>query len=138
VVTLVENAEYLVDVGTLHRVLLSDPRASEAEDDDRLYARSAPMPCSVSVVRLLESGRVGMRIVERGVGETRSCGSGALSAFVVLHARSGAGSVIVANESEMIVEFHSGESLVVSLDEERNTYRVRGHASFVESRTLEL
>jgi diaminopimelate epimerase len=138
VVTLVENAEYLVDVGTLHRVLLSDSRTSEADDDDRLFSCSSPMPCSVSVVRLLESGRVGMRIIERGVGETRSCGSGALSAFLVLQARRGAGSVVAPHQSEVTVEFRSGESLVVSLDEGRNTYRVCGPAEFIESRTLNL
>jgi diaminopimelate epimerase len=45
---------------------------------------SAPQGTNVEFVRLLGPGHIAMRVYERGVGETRSCGTGAAAAAMAI------------------------------------------------------
>ncbi len=76
-----------VDVGNPHAVVLVDDLASPGA------LRSAPpvrpmhaFPAGVNVefARILEPGHAAMRVHERGVGETQSCGTGACAVFAVV------------------------------------------------------
>jgi diaminopimelate epimerase len=42
---------------------------------------------NVGFARVTDRGNVALRVLERGVGETAACGTGACAAFAVLHAR---------------------------------------------------
>jgi diaminopimelate epimerase len=53
-------------------------------------ASAYPDGVNVEFVRSLAPGHVRMRVHERGVGETRSCGTGACAAAVAVMAASGA------------------------------------------------
>ena len=68
-----------IDVGNPHAVVFVEDLAAIGD------LKSAPMvkpettyPDSVNIefVRFLEDGQIGMRVFERGVGETQSCGTG--------------------------------------------------------------
>ena len=92
-----------VDLGNPHTVLaLADERELEAADLTRAPG-VVPVPPSGTNVELVvplgEStmpdgevvGRVRMRVHERGVGETRSCGTGACAAALAVRTWAGAG-----------------------------------------------
>lgn len=76
------SQEYLslnIDVGNPHAVVFVEDLAAIGD------LKSAPMvkpettyPDGVNIefVRFLEDGQIGMRVFERGVGETQSCGTG--------------------------------------------------------------
>jgi diaminopimelate epimerase len=81
-----------VDVGNPHAVVFVD-RLADAGD-----LRAAPevepaFPLGVNVefVEARGPGHVAMRVHERGVGETRSCGTGACAVMVAAAARAAAG-----------------------------------------------
>ncbi|WP_133000347.1 diaminopimelate epimerase [Luteimonas arsenica] len=46
-----------------------------------------PQQCNVGFARVLDRGRIRLRVYERGVGETLACGSGACAAVAVLARR---------------------------------------------------
>jgi diaminopimelate epimerase len=75
-----------VDVGNPHLVVIVD----DVDDAGDLLAAPtwdpvAGMPAGANIefVQLLEPGHVRMRVHERGVGETRACGTGACAAALV-------------------------------------------------------
>ncbi len=74
-----------VDLGNPHTVVAL-PEAVELDDLDLSRAPvvrpDAPNGTNVEVVRVAAPGHLVMRVHERGVGETRSCGSGACAAAV--------------------------------------------------------
>ncbi|MCK9489045.1 MAG: diaminopimelate epimerase [Xanthomonadales bacterium] len=52
----------------------------------RLQADPAfPQGCNVSFARVIDGGRIGLRVIERGVGETLACGSAACASHAWLH-----------------------------------------------------
>ena len=80
-----------VDVGNPHAVVLVD-RLADAGELRQPPAVEPPFPGGVNV-EFVESrgpGHVAMRVHERGVGETRSCGTGACAAMVAVAAHDGA------------------------------------------------
>ena len=88
-----------VDVGNPHTVVvLPDPRALEAADLTRAPLVDPPPVHGTNVELVVPlgegpdgAGRLRMRVHERGVGETESCGTGACAAAVAVRTWAGAG-----------------------------------------------
>ena len=84
-----------------HKVIeVEDPRAISHE----------PIDINCNYVKVIQNDRVLMKTIERGVGETSSCGSGAIATFLELNGKKRVGSNILA-------EFTSGETLLVEWKE---------------------
>ena len=109
-------------VGNPHVVVLDEVAWSDAERDARAADLSAAVGgANVEFVRLEATGRVAMRVHERGVGWTMACGTGSCAVAAVLRAQGRAGDrVVVANP---------GGDLEVSLLGARA--RLRGPVAFV-------
>lgn len=94
------------------RVSYPDPRkyhkVLEVENPD--LVQHPPQQINCNYVRVIGSDRVLMKTIERGVGETPSCGSGAISAVLELCEKKKMG-------AKILVEFTSGEQLKVELRE---------------------
>jgi diaminopimelate epimerase len=114
---------YLIDVGTPHRVEFVDDvtKPEIIERGNRISTAAAPLNATF-VERCGVSIRA--RIFERGVGETRSCGSGAIAAALAVQ-REGRGMEDSSNHS---VTFFSGEKLEVTLDAQCNRIALSGRA----------
>ncbi len=71
-----------VDVGNPHLVLLVDGVVDDAlvADVGPRLGRSVPGGANVEMVWPMEEGELGMRVWERGVGETLACGTGTCAA----------------------------------------------------------
>lgn len=77
-----------IDVGNEHTVVML-PEELVLEHLDLTSAPvvtpNPPNGSNVEFVRMLGPGHIAMRVYERGVGETRSCGTGAAAAAVATH-----------------------------------------------------
>jgi diaminopimelate epimerase len=73
-----------VDLGNPHAVVVLDEPVTDLDLSvpPVVPVASFPMGVNVEVVNVLAPGRLRMRVIERGVGETRSCGTGACAAAV--------------------------------------------------------
>jgi diaminopimelate epimerase len=72
-----------LDLGNPHTVVALPDSADLASLDLTLAPEVHPLPpdgCNVEFVRPIGPGHIAMRVHERGVGETRSCGTGAAAA----------------------------------------------------------
>jgi diaminopimelate epimerase len=78
-------------MGNPHALLLvEDLGADTIPEIGRYVGRHEAFPegCNVGFAQLEEPGRIRLRVIERGVGETLACGSGACAAMAILR-RSG-------------------------------------------------
>ena len=76
-----------VDMGNPHTVVVLPPDVALDELDLTAPPRVAPAPehgTNVEFVHILGPGHIAMRVFERGVGETRSCGTGASAAAIAV------------------------------------------------------
>ncbi|MEP6463252.1 MAG: diaminopimelate epimerase, partial [Frankiaceae bacterium] len=73
-----------VDLGNPHAVvMMEDPVGGLDLTAAPIVPRAAfPAGANVEFVNVVSPGRLRMRVIERGVGETRSCGTGACAAAV--------------------------------------------------------
>ncbi|HSF98895.1 MAG TPA: diaminopimelate epimerase, partial [Ornithinibacter sp.] len=74
-----------VDVGNPHTVVALPETVDLDEVDLTLPPAVRPEPphgTNVEIVRPMGPGHIAMRVHERGVGETRSCGTGACAAAI--------------------------------------------------------
>ena len=72
-----------VDMGNPHAVVVLDDPVEELDLTAlRVPAEAFPDGANVEVVNVTAPGELRMRVVERGIGETRSCGTGACAAAV--------------------------------------------------------
>ena len=72
-----------VDVGNPHTVVVLPPHVALDGLDLTVAPHVAPHPpegTNVEFVQVVGPGHIAMRVHERGVGETRSCGTGAVAA----------------------------------------------------------
>ncbi len=77
-----------VDVGSRHTVVLLPEEVALDHLDLTEAPTVTPAPpdgSNVEFVRVIGPGHIAMRVHERGVGETRSCGTGAAAAVVATH-----------------------------------------------------
>jgi len=87
-----------------------------------------PDGCNVGFAQLAGPGKVHLRVVERGAGETLACGSGACAAVAILH-RFGR----VGNEVDV---FLPGGHLVIKWSGNQNPMVMKGPAEHVFRGTL--
>ena len=81
-----------VDVGNPHAVVFVDRLADAGELREPPAVEPAlPQGVNVEFVETRGPAHVAMRVHERGVGETRSCGTGACAVMVAAAARDGSG-----------------------------------------------
>ena len=82
-----------VDVGNPHLVCLMDsvdaPGRPRSERRAQLRPGGLPVGVNIEFVVPLAPDRVRMRVYERGVGETRSCGTGTVAAAAAFRATTG-------------------------------------------------
>ena len=98
-----------VGMGNPHLVLLVEDVASArvTQHGPRLEVDARfPNRTNVEFVQVLDRDRLGMRVWERGVGETLSCGTGVCAAAAVTHRR---GLV----DEKLVVEVPGGTHTVV-------------------------
>lgn len=74
-----------VDVGNPHLACVLDDETPDSLDRFQLArpefcARDFPAGANLEILTPLDAGSVAMRVYERGVGETRSCGTGTVAA----------------------------------------------------------
>lgn len=120
----------LVDVGTPHRVEFVDDLASQDVVERGMRISTATAPVNATFVER-GSTSIRARIFERGVGETRSCGSGAIAAALAVQ-RQELGAQDMCHHP---VAFFSGERLDVTLDFRRNRVSLAGRAHCVMERS---
>ena len=87
-------------IGNPHWVLfVDDPSAVDVERHGRHLEHDARFPNRVNVefIAVTATDVVTMRVWERGVGETQSCGTGACAAAAVAHRRGLVGERVVVN-----------------------------------------
>ncbi|HLL62803.1 MAG TPA: diaminopimelate epimerase [Propionibacteriaceae bacterium] len=82
-----------VSVGTPHAVSFVDDleRLDLARRPRWIPAETFPEGVNLEFVRVLGPRHLAMRVHERGVGETRSCGTGTVAAAAAAHGRAGEG-----------------------------------------------
>lgn len=127
-----------VDVGNPHLVCLLDA----GDRLDGLDLTTAPIfdrelfPDGVNIefVQSVSAEHVRMRVFERGVGETRSCGTGTVAAAAALLA-AGSSAVGVANSSESVTVDIPGGTVVVSFGPQGAT--LTGPAEMVAVGTID-
>jgi len=88
-----------------------------------------PESCNVGFVQIVDTNHVRLRVLERGAGETRACGSGACAAVAWLARRGRVG-------NEVRVE-QAGGSLVVQTDRGVGPMTLTGPAAHVFEGTIE-
>ena len=90
---------------------VDDPAALDLGSPPALDAQTLPSGANVEFVREVAPLSVSLRVVERGVGETMSCGSGACATAAVVLRRGG------LDEGTVTVEVPGG-TLLVAIDAE--------------------
>lgn len=114
-----------VDVGNPHAVVFVDDGALEAlslhQQPVWSPAQAYPHGVNVEFVEIDGPGRLSMRVHERGVGETMSCGTGVVAAAAAYRARSG-------HEGTIEVTVPGGE---LSVDFEGDQARLTGPAVII-------
>jgi len=119
-------AHHFCNTGVPHLVIpvdnLEDVPLEEWGPRLRRHARFAPRGTNVNWVSVGPGGQLFMRTYERGVeAETLACGTGA-SAVAVVMCRLGLAT------SPISLRTRGGDVLIVSIDMEENTLRLRGPA----------
>jgi diaminopimelate epimerase len=84
------HAALPVDVGNPHGVaFVDDVAALDLHTPPEVAAEAFPEGVNLEFVRTLGPRRIALRVHERGVGETRSCGTGTVAAAAAARAHSG-------------------------------------------------
>lgn len=116
-----DGDDVLVSVGTPHRVRrvtdLQDPIVTQL---GRRWARG-PRAVNATFVGKI-GGTLRVRTIERGLaGETRSCGTGAIAAYLASHSETPEGRPPLC-----LVEFPAGDRLLVSANDRSQSLSVSG------------
>ena len=117
------ESDWLVDPGTPHRVR----RTTNIHDSHvrmlGLLWSTGKSPLNATFYSIKdERETIRVRTFERGVGETASCGTGALAAAIAWHQERSK----VKNICRTQVEFHSGQQLQIELNLQNNHATISG------------
>ncbi len=93
-----------------------------------------PEGINVELVHTLADGHLRMRVVERGVGETRSCGTGACAAALAIMMWSGNASTPLHDSQRWVVDVPGGRLIVRALPD--HTVELTGPAVLVAEGTV--
>lgn len=74
---------YFVDVFNTHFIMFVED-VEQFIFDEQLKRFSKENHCNIEIIKLIDSQNIKVRVYEYGVGETSSCGSGALACFYLL------------------------------------------------------
>jgi diaminopimelate epimerase len=96
---------------------------------DAMTYSNGPRSVNFSLVRRVAPFQYRVRIFERGVGETSSCGTAATAIAAALEIR--AAPPVIAQRSHQ-VEFASGEQLAVTHDSSLESFEIRGRVSLLQ------
>ena len=112
----------VASVGNPHVVVLDDPAWSDVEREDRARVLAQQVGgANVEFVTPLDREHLRIKVIERGVGWTRACGTGSVATAAICH-REG------LSASEVTIE-NPGGSLAVRLD--GNEATLSGPVQFV-------
>ncbi len=114
--------EFLVDVGTPHRIRVVAEEWLEHDVAEAVASSTGPAPVNFSLVHRLGPRAHRVRIFERGVGETASCGTAAVSIVAALNERARDAAEPFVHR----VEFDSGMELTVAHDPALGIYEIGG------------
>src|ERR1700733_850066 len=123
-----QYGDLIVDVGTPHRIRLVN-REWPSEDVEAAMAYSnAERPVNFSLVRRVAPYQYRVRIFERGVGETSSCGTAAIAIAAALEIRAASSA---APQSPHHIEFASGERLTVTHNASPESFEIGGRVALL-------
>jgi diaminopimelate epimerase len=115
-----ESSEYLVEehkvgslsIGNPHAILIQDEIKDIKQIASKIQSSDVfPEGVNVSFMQIINRKEIKLRVIERGVGETLACGSGACAA-VIYGIKSG------HLDSKVTVHLNGGDA-VVEFDEDR-------------------
>ena len=115
-----------VSMGNPHAVIeVADIDTAEVEAIGPAveHAEAFPRGCNVGFAQILSRSAMALRVWERGVGETLSCGSGACAAMAVMHRRGQVG-----DEVEILLR---GGALMIQWQGPGHPLWMTGPATFV-------
>ena len=122
-----------VDVGNPHAVVFVDDLADAGplyEPPQVRPPHGFPHGVNVEFARVLEPGHAAMRVHERGVGETQSCGTGACAVFAAARRLVGADA-----PDTWIVDVPGGRLVLATLGD--GSIELTGPAVLVASGTID-
>jgi diaminopimelate epimerase len=119
------SLDYFVDVGTPHMVRIVADLLSPHIQRLGIELSRSTHPVNATFLQFHKQ-ELHVRTFERGVGETGSCGSGALACYVIAEHSDFSHSV---SHKETTIRFRSGETLFVGTDERKERYFVLGNVS---------
>jgi len=121
-----------VSVGNPHMVIqVPDVDAAPVETLGPYFERHMMFPerANIGFMQVVDRGRFRLRVFERGVGETRACGSGACAAMVC-------GVQLDLLDSSASAELHGGE-LILQWQGEANPVMMTGETAMVYQGEIE-
>lgn len=126
-----DGEDFTVEVGTPHRVrILAELLDERPQALGRAWSAAADPGARVNATFVQRLGRVArVRTFERGVGETGSCGSGAIAAAAVLAFRRGAVDWSACTRRTLV--FRSGNRLSVRHDAAAGTLTLSGRFRYL-------
>jgi diaminopimelate epimerase len=122
------NGDVMIDVGTPHRIRFVDCQWPADDVTDAIACSGGPDPINFNLVSRIGPFHVRARTFERGVGETASCGTGAVAIAAAL---GGFGADSIDRRNPCLVQFASGEQLTVSYNEPLDSYELRGRVELL-------
>jgi diaminopimelate epimerase len=124
-----KNGDIIVDAGTPHRIRVLDREWPNDVIKEAIASSNGPEPINFNLVRQTSPFHFRVRIFERGVGETASCGTGA-AAIVAALGKSG-------NKTHPhIVQFASGEQLTVTYNEPLESFEIGGRVKLLMASSI--
>ena len=117
---------HAISVGNPHAVMLvPDTTHANVSDIGKLISQHPLFPeqCNAGFMQIIDKNHIRLRVYERGCGETRACGSGAVAAAAVAR--------LFHQLNEQITVTLPGGDLIVDWPSTEATIRLTGPATFV-------
>jgi diaminopimelate epimerase len=127
------SGDLIVNVGTPHRIRLVEQEWPDDGIRDAIACSEGPNPVNFNLVRKIGPFYFRVRVFERGVGETFSCGTGAaaiVAGLGELDANSTGG------EHPYLVEFASGERLNVTYNRSLDSIEIGGRMELLVASSI--
>ena len=121
-----------VSMGNPHVIVACpDSAAAPLETQGRAIAALTQFPqsCNVGYVQILDRANINLRVLERGAGETRACGSGACAAVAWLQHCNQVDATVRVNQA--------GGSLIIEIKPDSGRVMLTGPAVYVFEGTIE-